>query len=89
MIVEVDDPDGPAAGRWRIELAPDGADVTHTDASPDVRMSASALGALYLGGTPAERLARARWLSEESNGGMARLDSLLASHPLPWNPLGF
>ncbi len=89
VVVEVDDPDGPAAGRWRIELAPDGADVTPTDASPDVRLSASALGAIYLGGTPAERLARVRWLSEESDGGMARLDSLLASHPLPWNPLGF
>ena len=89
VVLDVKDAAGPAAGRWRIELTPEGADVAATDAAPDVRLSASALGAIYLGGMSAERLARARWLTEEADGGIARLDSLLACRPLPWNPTGF
>ena len=56
-----------------------------TDA-PDVVLSASALGAMYLGGRSARRLHEAGWLEEGSPGGVARLDAALRTATAPWSP---
>ena len=86
VVVDVTDELDHAAGRWAIELGPDGADVTATTESPDVRLPVAALGATCLGGTGATRLHHAGWLDEERPGGVARLDALLRAETAPWSP---
>ena len=58
-MLEVADPLGYAAGRFRLEGDVDGAEVTSTDADPDLTLDAAALGAAYLGGTKIAALADA------------------------------
>ena len=86
VVVEVSDPQGFAGGRWSIELGPDGSEVKPSDAEPDVALSASALGASFLGGRSVRRLHEAGWVSEEATGGVDRLDALLTSPTAPWSP---
>ena len=86
VVVEVTDDHGFAAGRWHLDLSPDGAEVTPTTASADVVLPASALGALYLGGRSAQRLHEAGWLDEETHGGVARLEAALRTAAAPWSP---
>jgi len=85
-VVEVVDPYGHAAGRWRLELAPDGAEVTSTTEAADVTLPVSSLGAAYLGGQSVHRLHEAGWLDEGTPGGVDRLGALLATPTAPWSP---
>jgi len=85
-VVEVVDDLGFAAGRWALELGPDGADVVKTSDTAEVRLPVAALGAASLGGTPVTRLHDAGWVDEERPGGVARLDALLRSPTAPWSP---
>ena len=85
-VVEVTDDLGLAAGRWHVELAPDGAEVTTTTAAADVVLPVAALGALYLGGRSARRLHEAGWIDEAAPGGIDRLDALLRTPTAPWSP---
>jgi predicted acetyltransferase len=59
LVVEVDDPLGHAAGRFRIATAGGAAQVSATDDDPDVGLSADTLGSLYLGGVQVSTLHRA------------------------------
>jgi predicted acetyltransferase len=59
IVVEVDDPLGHAAGRFRIATSSGTAQVSATDAVADVTIAAETLGALYLGGVPTRTLHRA------------------------------
>lgn len=86
VVVEVVDDLGYATGRWSVDLGPDGAAVTSTTASAEVRLPAAAVGAACLGGTPVSRLADAGWLEEEAPGAALRLDALLRSPVAPWSP---
>ena len=86
VVVEVDDPQGFAAGRWSIELGPDGAEVKPSDTEADVVMSASALGAAFLGGRSVRRLHEAGWVDERAPEGVDRLDALLTTATAPWSP---
>jgi predicted acetyltransferase len=86
VVVEVVDDLGLAAGRWHLDLAPDGAAVTPTSATADVAVPVSALGALYLGGHSARRLHDAGWIDEASSGGVGRLDAALRTASAPWSP---
>jgi len=88
-VVEVVDSMGHAAGRWQLDLSPDGAEVVTTSATADVTLPVSALGAAYLGGRSVRRLHEAGWLDEESAGGVDRLDALLATPTAPWSPTTF
>ena len=85
-MVEVVDPAGYAAGRWQLDLGPDGAEVTTTSATADVTLPVGALGAAYLGGRSVRRLHEAGWVDEETPGGVDRLDALLATPTAPWSP---
>jgi predicted acetyltransferase len=85
-VVEVLDDLGYANGRWALELGPDGASVGATDATADVRLPVSALGAASMGGTSVGRLHEAGWLDEERPGGVARLDAILRTPTAPWSP---
>lgn len=85
-VVDVVDHLGFASGRWALEIGPDGAEVTATDAAPDVRLPVGALSAACLGGRSLTQLHEAGWLDEEHPGGVARLDALLRSPAAPWSP---
>jgi predicted acetyltransferase len=59
VVVEVDDPQGHAAGRFPVATADGVATATRTDDEPDVRLTAETLGSLYLGAVPVRLLHRA------------------------------
>ena len=59
VVLEVDDPQGHAAGRFAVTTADGAATVVRADDAPDVRLSAETLGSLYLGGVPVRQLHRA------------------------------
>lgn len=85
VVVEVRDPFCPwNAGRWRLEGSSEGATCERTDASPDLTMSATELGAVFLGGTRLSALAAARRIDEHATGAVARTDSMLATARAPW-----
>lgn len=85
VVLEVRDPFCPwNAGRWRLEGGADGATCGRTDASADLTLSASELGAVVLGGTRLSALAAARRVDEHATGAVARTDSMLATARAPW-----
>ena len=86
VVVDVADPQGFAAGRWSIELGPDGAEVKPSDHAADVALSASALGAAFLGGRSVRRLHEAGSVDEGTPRGIDRLDALLSTPTAPWSP---
>lgn len=70
------------AGVYRI----DGGGGRRTDATPELRLDASALGSLYLGGISAPELADAGGLVELAPGAVDRADALFRSSRYPWCP---
>ncbi|MFD0276614.1 GNAT family N-acetyltransferase [Kitasatospora sp. NPDC127111] len=89
-VLEVEDGDGFAAGRWAIEVAADGTGrCTRTADEADLALSASMLGALYLGGETVPRLAAAGLVTELRPGAAAAADLLLRTPLSAWNPDGF
>ena len=85
VVVDVDDPQGFASGRWSIELAPDGAEVKPSDETADVALPVHALSAAFLGGRSLRRLHEAGWADEATPGGVDRLDALLSTPAAPWS----
>lgn len=75
VVVEVDDPQGHAAGRFTVTAADGVATVTRTDDDPDVRLTAETLGSLYLGAVPVRLLHRAGRL-DGSEGAVRRLAAM-------------
>jgi predicted acetyltransferase len=59
VVLEVDDPQGHAAGRFAVTTADGAAAVTRTEGPADVRLGAETLGSLYLGAAPVRLLHRA------------------------------
>jgi predicted acetyltransferase len=84
LVVEVIDPMGFAAGRFRLDGGPDGAECATTTDEPDLVVPARALAAAYLGGQPWGRLAAAGWVDEHRPGGVARAAGLFATVRAPW-----
>jgi len=72
-----------------LEGGPDGASCAPSAASPDVSLSAEALGALYLGGIRPSGLHAAGRLGEGTPGAVARLARMLACPEAPWCPVDF
>jgi predicted acetyltransferase len=89
LVIEVADPLGFAAGRFRLDAGPDGAACAPTDASPDLAVTVSALSAAYLGGQSWARLAAAGWVDEQAPGALARAGALFATARLPWCAMTF
>ncbi len=81
LVIELTDRFLPAnEGRWSIAGSGDGAEVRRTDAEPDLALSASELGALYLGGVSATTLARADRIVEIVPGRDRASRSFLLQH---------
>lgn len=59
VVLEVDDPQGHAAGRFEVTSSGGVATVARTDGDADVRVTAETLGSLYLGNVPVAQLHRA------------------------------
>jgi predicted acetyltransferase len=78
VVVEVDDPQGHAAGRFTVTTTDGVATATRTDDEPDVRLTSETLGSLYLGAVPVRTLHRAGRLdgSDESVRRLAAMADL-------------
>ena len=88
VVLEVADPLGHAAGRFRVVTRDGVAEVTTTDAEAEVRLDADTLGALYLGGVSAETLRRAGRLSG-TEAGLATWAAMVDTGPAPYCITGF
>ena len=88
VVLEVADPLGHAAGRFRVVTRDGVAEVTATDAEAEVRLDADTLGALYLGGVSAETLRRAGRLSGAETG-LATWAAMVDTGPAPYCITGF
>lgn len=77
------------AGRWRLTGGESGATCTRTSDAANVALSATELGAAYLGGTSLGTLARAGRVREETPGAVAVVDRAFRHEPLPWCPVMF
>ncbi len=85
LVLEVGDGFRPdSSGCYTLEGGPDGAACHPSQGPPDLAMDVADLGALYLGGVRASTLARAGRVKEVRGGALARADTMLASHPLPF-----
>lgn len=79
--------DGKDRSRVALEVGPDGAACTRTDAKPDVSVGVAALGAAYLGGTRLRDAAIALGPGgavEHADGALARLEGWLRTQDAPW-----
>jgi predicted acetyltransferase len=88
VVIEVDDPLGHAAGRWRVHTDAGRAEVTRTDDAPDVRLAADTLGSLYLGGVSVATLHGAGRLAG-SGDAVAALAAMADGGPTPYSITGF
>jgi predicted acetyltransferase len=71
-------------GVWTLEAGPGGAAVRRATASPELRLSAADLGAMYLGTIPCTDLVRAGRIDELKAGAAHRADLLFHSDVAPW-----
>jgi predicted acetyltransferase len=83
LVVELEDAFCPwNEGRWRI--GPDGTE--RTEAEPDLRCDAAALGSVYLGGFAWGDLVEGLRVAELRKGAAARADALFVRGRAPWCP---
>ena len=80
----VDGTPGPAAGRYRLEVANGEATCRRTEAAPDLTLDVRALGAAILGGTRLIDASRAGGALEHRPGALAEADALLRTADAPW-----
>jgi predicted acetyltransferase len=86
VVLEIADPLGHAAGRFRVVTRDGVAAVATTHADPEVWMDAETLGALYLGGVRAETLRRAGRLA---GPGVQAFAAMVDAGPAPHCITGF
>lgn len=85
LVLELRDPFLPwNAGRWEVEAMQSGARVAPTEADPDLILTASDLGATYLGGVRMAELALAGRIEECTPGAVGRFDALFTTALAPW-----
>ena len=89
VVVEVDDPMGYTAGRWRITTSGGVAGVAEEPgAEPDLRLAADTLGSLVLGGVGVTTLAAAGRLAGSVEA-VSRLAAMAEVGPAPYCSTGF
>lgn len=86
LVLEVTDDFAPwAAGRYLLQGGPDGATCAPTAREPDITLSSTELGAIFLGGTRLTPL----WHAGRVHGAPAavtRADAMFGWHTPPWAP---
>jgi predicted acetyltransferase len=76
-------------GRYRVEGGPDGATCDRVRTAPDLVLEVGDLSAGFLGWPRFGPMLRAGRISEETNGAVARADTMFAHDPAPWCPHAF
>ena len=71
-------------GRWRLAADASGATCERTEAAADLALSATELGAVYLGGTPLALLAAAGRVDERTAGAVAAATRAFKGLREPW-----
>ncbi|WP_030858650.1 GNAT family N-acetyltransferase [Streptomyces sp. NRRL F-2747] len=84
LVLEVTDPAGPAAGRYRLDAGT--GECAATGEPADLRLDATALGSLYLGDESAVRLGALGRIVEERPGALALADAVFRTARRPWCP---
>ncbi len=85
-VIEVTDAFAPwVAGRYHLEGGPDGATCSRTQREPDIALTSTELGAIYLGGTRLAPLWRAGRVGG-APAAVARADAMFGWHTHPWAP---
>ncbi|AXE26946.1 GNAT family N-acetyltransferase [Streptomyces globosus] len=84
LVLEVRDPGGPAAGRYRLDAGT--GECARTRQAADLSLDVSALGALYLGDESAVRLGALGRVAEERPGALALADAVFRTARRPWCP---
>ncbi|MER5933779.1 GNAT family N-acetyltransferase [Streptomyces sp. NPDC002054] len=84
LVLEVEDPQGLAAGRYLLDAG--AGTCGTTDADPDLVLGIGALGALYLGDGSAARLAALGLVRELRPGAVALADAVFRTARRPWCP---
>jgi len=75
--------------RFELEGGPEGAECRPGAGPADLALSATDLGAIYLGGTRLATLHRAGRVEELNDGAVRRADAMFAWDPAPWCPMVF
>jgi predicted acetyltransferase len=88
VVLEVDDAQGHAAGRWQVTVSDGVASVETTDAPAEVTLDAETLGTLYLGPVGVTTLQRAGRL-HGTDEHVRRLAAMADLPDQPYNILGF
>ncbi|MCX4666095.1 GNAT family N-acetyltransferase [Streptomyces sp. NBC_01381] len=86
LVLEIADPAGFAAGRYRLDATPDGAVCAPTADPAELSLGVGELGTLWLGDESAVRLAGAGRVTQERAGAAAAADSLFRTPRRPWCP---
>jgi predicted acetyltransferase len=89
LVLDVRDTAGLSAGRYRLDVSPDGAVCAPTSRSADLTLDVRELSALYLGDASAVRLAALDRITEETTGAVAVAESLFRTAVRPWCPDAF
>ncbi|WP_299539557.1 GNAT family N-acetyltransferase [uncultured Streptomyces sp.] len=86
LVLQVDDPDGPADGRFLLAAGPDAVTCTPTVRDPDLTLGAAELARLYLGDESVERLVALGTVQEHRPGAAAEADAAFRTGRRPWCP---
>ncbi|MGW3632544.1 GNAT family N-acetyltransferase [Streptomyces sp. NPDC005122] len=86
LVLDVTDGDGLSAGRYRLDVGPDGAACAPTGQGADLTLDVRELSALWLGEASAVRLAALGRVREEREGAASVADALLRTSRRPWCP---
>jgi predicted acetyltransferase len=89
LVLEVSDPHGWAAGRYRLDGDRDGATCEPTDEPADLALSVQVLSSAYLGGYTLASMARAGLVTECTPGSVAAADAMFRSPVVPACPTHF
>lgn len=84
-VIELRDPLDATVSRWRLDLSPQGAEVSPTTDAAQVTMDLEDLGACYMGWTRFGLLSRAGRVVGDPDH-LASLDRAFGWSPLPWCP---
>jgi predicted acetyltransferase len=86
VVEVVDEFGGWAAGRWLLDVSPEGANCVPTTESADVTLGAAELGATHLGDTTLRVLYGAGRVDEHTAGTVAALSRAFAGDRAAWCP---
>lgn len=86
LVLEVRDAAGLAGGRYRLDVSPEGAEVSRTTESADLAFDIGELGRLSLGDESVVRLVELGRVDELTAGAAVRADVLLRASRRAWCP---